>query len=238
MPRPTLSIIGFGAFGQLMARDLAPHLDLSVLDPCPKAQAEAAGRGLPVIGIDALARADLVLLAVPLPALAACLTGIAPHLRPGQMVVDVCSVKSEPAQMMRDLLPPGVMRLGTHPMFGPHSAAAGLTGHQIVLCPDPGSPWRRIAAFLRHVLRLRVIVTTPEDHDRQVALSQGVTHLLARALASLGPAPMIRTRSFDLMMAGLAMVQHDAPEVFAAITRANPHMPALRRQLLAALDGA
>lgn len=226
----SLLILGFGAFGQLCARLLAPHLRLAICDPDPQALALARARGLRVVGPEAAGAFDYVLLAVPVPALEPCLRRIAPHLRAGQMVLDVCSVKEGPAELMLTLLPASVSVLATHPMFGPQSCPEDPRGARIVLCPLRGE-WRAVAGFLRH-LGFHAIRSTPEDHDRHAALTQGLTHLLARAMAGFRPHPAIRTRSFDLMMQALAMVGQDAPEVFEAVTRGNPHIGPLRAQLL------
>ncbi|MDH2327091.1 prephenate dehydrogenase/arogenate dehydrogenase family protein [Cereibacter sp. SYSU M97828] len=230
---PTVTIIGFGAFGALAAAALAPHLRIVVHDPCPHARASAASSGFEVLDDPARIGGDFILLAVPVPAMEDCLTHLAPHLRPGQVVIDTCSIKEEPARMMRRVLPPGVEGLPTHPMFGPNSAARGVRGLRIVICPQ-GERWRRIAAFLRARLGLRVILATPEDHDRQAAVGQGLVHLLARAFEAVG-APMIRTRSFDLLSDAFAMVRSDPPEVFAAVTRGNPHMADARERLVRAI---
>ena len=50
-PHPPLSvlILGFGAFGRLAARALAPYLAVAICDPGAAAQAEAAALGLPVV---------------------------------------------------------------------------------------------------------------------------------------------------------------------------------------------
>ncbi|WP_375690781.1 prephenate dehydrogenase/arogenate dehydrogenase family protein [Pseudooceanicola sp. LIPI14-2-Ac024] len=233
---PTITIVGFGAFGQLAARYLAPHARISVLDPARTAHEAARGLGFDVLEGPSEVRADIVLLAVPVPALAGCLQRMAPHLGPGQMVVDVCSVKEEPARLMRTLLPESVDILATHPMFGPQSARDDLSGRQVVLCPVRSHRWRRVAAFLKCRLGLDIVVTTPEDHDRQAAMTQGLTHLLARALASLGDQPRIRTQSYSLMAEALAMVAGDAPEVFEAVTRGNRHVEPLARALTLSLS--
>ncbi|MDF2233117.1 prephenate dehydrogenase [Albimonas sp. CAU 1670] len=236
-PAASVAVVGFGAFGRLVAEALAPHAAVCVHDRSPRALAEAEAAGFrPVPDLSGLS-AEIVVLAVPLPALAEVLRAIAPHLRPGQLVLDVCSVKEAPARLLRDLLPPFVEILATHPMFGPQSARDGLAGRQIVLCPIRGRRWRGLARFLRR-LGLEVLRATPEEHDRQAALSQGLTHLLAHAFASLGERPRIRTRSFELMSEALAMVLDDAPEVFEAVTRANPHVAPLRARLVEALSTA
>lgn len=228
--RPSIMILGFGAFGALCARLLAPHLRLAISDPDPCAQARVRAQGLRLVAPDTASDFDFVLLAVPVPALEPSLRRIAPHLRAGQMVLDVCSVKQGPAALMLDLLPDSVSILATHPMFGPQSCPEDAKGARIVLCPLRGD-WRPVARFLRH-LGLHTIRSTPEAHDRHAALTQGLTHLLARAMAGFRPHPAIRTRSFDLMMQALAMVGQDAPEVFEAVTRGNPHIAPLRAQLL------
>lgn len=232
--RPSLTLVGFGAFGQLIARLLAPHCRITIHDPSPAARAAAVAAGLPLVADPRHLPGDIVLLAVPVPALEPCLHAIAPHLRPGQMVIDVCSIKEEPARLMQQILPGHVEILATHPMFGPQSAAGGIAGCQVVLCPIRGQGWRRIAGFLRH-MRLDVVRTTPEDHDRQAAQSQALIHILARAVAPWTSPPRIRTRSYDLFAEAMTMVRDDAPEVFEAITRGNRHADALRVQLIEAL---
>ncbi|MBY6091444.1 prephenate dehydrogenase [Maritimibacter alkaliphilus] len=232
---PSLSLFGFGAFGQLLARHLAPDFPLTICDPCPTAQQQARALGLHCVPPQEAACADILILALPLSRIAPLLREIAPDLRPGQMVLDVCSVKEEPVRVMQALLPEGVEILGTHPMFGPASAAGGLHGAQVVLCPVRGRGWRRLGAYLRARHGLKVLRASAEEHDTQAALSQGLTHLLGHVLADMGPAPRIRTRSFEMMMEALEMVAGDAPEVYEAVTRANRHVAPLRARLVAAL---
>lgn len=238
MHSPTLALIGFGAFGRLTADLLKPHCRILVCDPSESARAAALQAGLSVIALPGVAQADIVLLCVPVPQLGQTLSALAPHLRPGQLIADVASVKSAPAALMQNLLPDHVDLLATHPMFGPQSAATGTRGLQLVLCPLRGTSWRRRAAFLRKALGLRVLLSTPDQHDREAAFTQGLTHLLARAMRDLGPAPKLRTKSFDLLDQAFAMVRDDAPEVFDAVTRDNPHVAPLQARLAELLSPA
>lgn len=74
-------------------------------------------------------------------------------------------------------------------------------------------------------------MTTPEDHDREAAVVQGLTHLIAKVLLGMGPLPTrMTTESFDLLSEAISMVQDDAPEVFEAIEKANPYAETVRRQ--------
>lgn len=238
MQHPTLALIGFGAFGRLTARLLAPHCRILICDPSETACEAARQAGLTPVALPEVAAADILLLCVPVPQLGQTLTALAPHLRPGQLIADVASVKSAPAALMQNLLPDHVDLLATHPMFGPQSAAGGTRGLQLVLCPLRGTTWRRPAAFLRKTLGLRILLSTPDQHDREAAFTQGLTHLLARAMRDLGPAPKLRTKSFDLLDQAFAMVRDDAPEVFDAVTRDNPHVAPLQARLAALLSPA
>ena len=225
---PTLGIIGFGAFGRLMARHLAPHFALRAHDPAwaGRSEGDAAVRRS---SLPEAASCDIVVLAVPVAALASVVAAVAPHLRPGTLVLDVGSVKIEPAAVLRAALPPDVDIVATHPLFGPQSAADGLAGLRIVLCPVRGRRVPAVSRFLRQALGLEVVVTTPDAHDRELATVQGLTHLVGRLVARMGPLPTcLTTRSFERLIEAVAMVTGDAPEVYDAILRANPHAEAVR----------
>lgn len=218
---PSLGLIGYGAFGRLIAEHLAPHFDLLIFDPDYAGSAELAE----------VAACRIVVVAVPVAGMAETLRSIAPHVTPGALVLDVGSVKVEPARLLTELLPPHVEILATHPLFGPQSARNGVQGLKIALCPLRGRSHRRVAAFLRLALGLKVFETTPDAHDRDAALSQGLTHLIAKVLVKMGPLPrMTTTRSFDLLSDAVEMVRHDPPELFDAIERLNPYASRVRQQ--------
>ncbi len=229
--RSALGIIGFGAFGRLMAQHLQPYFRVLAYDPAlAPGPAEEEG-GVMLTSLPAAASCPVVVLATPVGKLDEAVRAIAPHLRPGSLVLDVGSVKIVPADIMRRGLPGYVDIVATHPLFGPQSARNGIKGLKIAVCPIRGRSAARISAFLRKALGLRVIVTTPEIHDRDAATVQGLTHLIAKVLVQMEPLPThLTTRSFDLLMEGVGMVRHDSPEVFQAIEHSNPHALGVRRR--------
>jgi prephenate dehydrogenase len=238
--RPLVGLIGFGAFGRLVATHLQPYADIRAHDPAHPIGPCAEIDGVVLTSFAEAAGCEIVILATPVSGLAALVQAIGPHLWPGALVLDVGSVKVEPAAIMRAGLPAHVDIIATHPLFGPQSARSGLAGLKIAICPIRGRRGPRIAAFLRKMLRLEVIMTTPDAHDREAAIVQGLTHLIAKVLVQMEPLPRrMTTRSFDLLMQGIGMVRHDAPEVFHAIERANPYAGEVRRRffdLASALD--
>lgn len=233
---PTFTIIGFGAFGKLLAQLLAPMGSIFIYDQRPEVSTEVEGTGFQLISHPRHIHSEIVIIAVPLQGLTDSLLEVGPHLGAGQVVIDVCSVKEEPARLMQELLPQDVEIIACHPMFGPASAANGIAGLQVVFCPLRGKTWRRIAAILRK-LHLTVSVMTAEEHDRHAALSQGLMHLIAHAILPLGEPPAVRTRSHDLLCEAIKMVAYDSPEVFETITKGNRYIAEVRSKLIRGLGG-
>jgi len=237
--RQTVGIIGFGAFGRLIALYLRPYFALTAYDPATAAQGWDDAAGVAHADLASTAACDIVILATPVDQLAAALTAIRDHLKPGALVLDVCSVKVIPAQLMRDLLPDTVEAIGAHPLFGPQSGRNGIAGLKIALCPlrdlTAASPRvRRVAAFARKALGLKVFITTPQAHDQEAAMVQGLTHLIAKVLVQMEPLPTrMTTASFDRLMQAVDMVRYDAAEVFLAIERLNPYSADVRNRFFA-----
>ncbi len=234
-----LGLIGFGAFGRLTARHLSPWFDILAHDPAAT-PGVGGGEGVATLtDLTTAAACPTVVLAVPVEALEATLIAIRPHLAPGALVIDVGSVKVKPAQAMDALLPPGVRIVGTHPL-GPQSGKDGIAGLRIAICEvRGGKDARRVAAFCRRALGLKVFQVSPEDHDREAATVQGLTHLIARVLMAMEPLPTrMTTASFDRLMQAVDMVRHDSPAVFRAIERDNPFAAEVRERFFALAEGA
>lgn len=221
-----LGLIGFGQFGQLAAGVLKAHFDVLVSDPAPGAAGRAAALGVAFGSLEAAASRDVVVVAVPVVAMREVLAAIAKHLKPGALVIDVGSVKMLPAQWMDECLPAHVDIVATHPLFGPQSVARdGLPGLRLVVCPVRGDRHERVAAFGRS-LGLAVTLSTPEDHDREMAYVQALTHLIGRALVNLGiPDERLATQSYQHLLELCGLIGADTFELFKAIQTQNPFAP-------------
>jgi prephenate dehydrogenase len=225
--RPTLGLIGYGAFGRLIHPILEKDFEVVVHDAVPSAALAAVRHGT----LADAARADIVVLAVPVRAMRAVARAIAPLLAPGVLVLDVGSVKCLPAAILAETLPAHAAVIGTHPLFGPQSFARGMA-RKVVLCPVRGQR----AGAVRRWLRSRgfaVVTTTAEAHDRDMAVAQAMTHMVARLVAKMVARPRMTTPSFDLLRAATDMVSGDSPAVFDAILKDNPYAPAIQERFFA-----
>ena len=169
---PIVGLIGFGAFGHLMARELHPHATLLAWDPSPSREA-AERHGVRLATLAEVARSPVVVLATPVSRLSEAVAAVAPHLRPGALVLDVCSVKVGPAAIMERGLPAHVDIVATHPLFGPESGRAGVAGLRIAVCPIRG----------RGAFRLAVVgVRRRHSRGQGVHLHQGTGDEVGEAL--------------------------------------------------------
>lgn len=234
MAKQSLGIVGLGAFGAFMLPHLTPHYDVSVFDTADVSSV-AAKFNARVASLAEVAASDVVVLAVPVQKMDGVLKEMAPRIKPGSLVLDVASVKLKPTQMMLEHLPAHAAIVGTHPLFGPQSGKNGIAGLNVAVCNVRGDRSAGVAAFLRDMLKLSVFETTAEDHDRQLAYVQGLTHLLAKVVVSLDlPDFALTTKTYDLMMQMIGMVRYDSDELFKAIERENPFTAEAKKSFFAA----
>lgn len=232
-----IGIIGFGRFGELAARYLARDMRVVVFDRGGKA-ARIEAVGAQPADLETTCGQEMVLLCVPISHMQTQLKTIAPLLKTGTVVIDVCSVKVNPVKWMTDLLPPGVEILPTHPMFGPDSAAETLAGAKIVLCRDRINPemYDKAAGWLR-AQDLVVIETTPEEHDRQIAVTLALTHFLGRSLSAFGAEKLpIDTEGYKRLMHILEVVENDTWQLFQDMHRYNPFAGEERGRFMDAME--
>jgi len=230
-----VAIIGFGAFGKLVAANLLGKFEVVVADARQKPE-DARNLGVRQVSIGDAAKADAIILCVPISQMQSALKEIAPNVRPGTLVLDTCSVKVLPCRLMESMLPADVEVIGTHPLFGPQSAGNGIRGQQVVVCPVRSKSAGKVCAFLKE-LGLDVVQLSAEEHDKLMAQTQAITHFVGRALAKVSPkdAPT-KLKSHEKMMAAAQMVRHDSEQLFTDIETLNPFAKQERKKLLAELE--
>lgn len=233
MKKQKIAIIGYGRFGSLLAEILKPFGELHVISDRKIKQA-----GIKQIDYPGLKEIDWVIPAVPISALEATLKKIKPFLKKGSLVMDVCSVKVYPCRWLKKHLSKDVELLGTHPMFGPDSAKNGLDGLQIVVCPLRISEKRLVdvlAIFKK--LKLKIIETTPENHDKQGAFNLSLVHFLGRALPGSGvKTQSIVTKGYERLLEVSNNVNNDTWQLFFDMQKFNPYSQSLRSKFIKELN--
>ncbi|MGH3646014.1 MAG: prephenate dehydrogenase [Micromonosporaceae bacterium] len=198
----TVSVLGLGLIGGSLLRALgAAGVPAVGYDAAPSTRTEAAAAGCEIADsvADAADRAELVVLAMPLPAVPSVLDELAAAGYRG-ILTDVTSVKSPVYALVASHLP-GARYVGGHPMAGKETSGfatsdPGLfTGCAWALCLEPGpatepapgparlADWLTVAELLTR-LGVRVVPATPVEHDTAVARISHLPHLTATALAA------------------------------------------------------
>ena len=250
-----VTVIGLGLIGGSLVQALAAaghHVVGFDADPATRGTARTAAararpdarwqiaQSVPV----AIADADLVVLAVPLPALPALFAELRGF---GGLVTDVTSVKTPVLELAGDLT-----YVGGHPMAGKESSGFPAADPRLfdgcawVLCLEDGTntaEWLMLAELVTR-LGARVVPATAADHDRAVASVSHVPHLLATALTTAVAAePLFATLAAGSFRDG-TRVAATRPELIAAMCGGNaaavgPALDGLLRtldDLRAALD--
>ena len=233
-----LALIGFGRFGQLIAKTLAKDFELIILDSNDNLKEKAKKLGALWGKIEDLKGCKTVVLATPISSLPKIIDWIKPHLNQESLVVDVCSVKEWPLTLMKEALPTSVNILGTHPMFGPDSVKENFKNHKVVLCPERISEERlkKVSDYLEG-LGLNLLTKTAKDHDEEISRSLILTHFIGRTLIHFGAEELdIETKGYQSLLTILKHVGNDSPQLFQDMNRYNPYAKKMRRDFTEALQ--
>jgi prephenate dehydrogenase len=230
-----IGIIGFGQFGQFMSRHLAKHFKVTAFDSVNR-EREANEIGVEWKPFEEVASKEVVTFAVPLKSFEDVLKRAAPILRKDALCLDVCSVKLKPIELMAEILPSSVEIIGTHPLFGPQSGRESIEGLKIAFCPIRTTKAYEVKKFLAGDLKLSVLEKTPEEHDKEMAHVQALTHFVARALFELHVEDSeLATVSYDELMKAASLLSEDSWELFQTIQQGNPFAAERRKAFIETL---
>ncbi len=140
--------------------------------------------------------ADVVVLSTPVRVIVQQLAEIAPHLRPGCVVMDLGSTKKEIAAAMDRLLPESVQPLGAHPMCGKETSGIEVAEvtlyqeHTFILTPLPRTSPETLAlgAALAEAVGAKPLVLDADRQDYLVGTVSHLPYLLACALVATADA--------------------------------------------------
>ena len=183
-----LGLLG-GSIGLAVAREL-PGVTTTGYDSDPAVRVRARERGLAgticETAQDAVRDADLVILCVPVGAMGCAARDMADALKPGCLVSDVGSSKTSILRMLTEALP-GRDVIPAHPVAGTeHSGpdagfATMFQQRWCIITPPPGAKADKLAELVHFWEALGAMVETmdPEHHDRVLAVTSHIPHLIA-----------------------------------------------------------
>lgn len=219
-----ISIIGFGPFAKVMIKEIQDDFDVVVYSRNPK-EKDRGNLSFQFVTLAEALAAEIIVIGIPAQFIANFLKINAHLINPKALVLDVASVKVQPAQDMQALLPSTCDIIGTHPLFGPGSAAKGVVGLQIVLCPlrCTQQTLEKLITFLENK-ELIVLKKSPEEHDRAMAYVLGLTHYIGRAIQLISIPKMDFTTPAYAALLNMRDIQGGHSwDLFYSIARLNPY---------------
>lgn len=229
-----------GMFTELLSRS---GIAVCVVDGKPPAQLGGVRFAVGDIAspsanvITELAKADLILLAVPEPVALAALPSLTRAAAPGALLAHTLSVQSRMAAALAEKAA-GFQAVGLNPMFAP---SLGIAGRPVAAAVVQDGP--KVAELLLLVSAWggQVVRVDADKHDRFAAASQALTHAAVLAfgfalaeldadiaeLSAIAPPPSVT------MLALLARVVSGTPEVYWDVQAANPYARRARAALCA-----
>lgn len=190
-----IAIVGLGLIGGSLALAASQHTAHNIIGIDRNAavlqSALECGAIDEIGGSESLSRADLTIICLYPEATVSFAKENAELFKKNSIVTDVCGIKT---QICRELEPiaeaHGFTFIGGHPMagkeaFGFANAQASLfEGASYIFTPSENAPEaakKLLADFVTELRFGRVVITTPQEHDRIIAYTSQIPHALACA---------------------------------------------------------
>lgn len=217
-----ISIIGYGNFGRIIANVLKKHFKIFIYDSNPGKFFTNTTR-IKFSDLEECLSKEIIILSLPVQFIENFLIKNSKIINKKSIVFDVCSVKIKPIELMKKYLPPETQIVGTHPLFGPNSMKDGNKELKIVVTPVRVNNFEKIISFINDKLKLTVIEKTPLEHDKEMAIVQGITHFIARALNEMEIKDSeMKTLSYSYLFKMKEILENDSDDLFETIQKENP----------------
>ncbi len=237
LPHASMALVGgYGRMGvwilDFLSREgLLDQLSVTVTGPRLEAGSKVAQRYGCSFSTDnrEAAGSDFIVVCTSLKAAPAVLGELAPHIRKGTVVMDICSVKSNICSAAQRLLPDGTEYISVHPMFGP--SVSNLEGQVVVLVPVRNGPFfPRLKAMLESH-HARTITTDFQTHDYVLGVVQCLTHFAYIAVGAtlkdldfdLKESRSFSSPVYELMLDMIGRILSGDPMMYAEIQMSNPY---------------
>ncbi len=230
-------IIGYGRFGELLAEILGAQFRISIVENDESRRQTALQNKHNLIQLTDIGQFDTVVFAVPISCIEQVIVEASQYILDEQLVMDICSVKVHPANVMNKYLSHAKL-IATHPMFGPDSASKGLAGLQVAVCPlNAGKDLtNQVVTMWRH-LGVEVVTTTPEQHDKDAVMSQSFTYSLAKILLGVDMSGVtLTTRSYQALSEVAKLSANDSEQLFHDMLYYNPYFAEMKAELQKSIE--
>jgi prephenate dehydrogenase len=167
--------------------------------------------------------ADRVLICVSISSFEEIVKKIAPSIHKEQPIMDICSIKEYPVEVMHRYLKDALI-LGTHPVFGPGSN--GVAHKAYVLTPTSPAEDAYAQNFKTWLEKegARVFVMSPRKHDELMSLILGFAHFVGLAACetlleqqSFPESKKLAGTTYRMLFTLAEVVAQETPDLYANV---------------------
>jgi len=242
----TVSIIGFGRFGQTLYRLLQDDFNILLYDQknIDTENVKIDAKTKVVQRLEAVYNAETkethpIFYCVPISEFERVIREHKKYFKENHLLLDVLSVKVHAQNVFEKHLDgTDVQALLTHPMFGPDSSKQGFANLPIIL--DKFLSNQKNYDFWKNYFQkkgLRVVEMSAKEHDKLAANSQGVTHFLGRTLSEFGLKPTkIDSMGAKKLQEVVEQTCNDTWQLFLDLQNYNPYTKKMRLKVGCAYD--
>jgi prephenate dehydrogenase len=235
------AIIGAGKMGVWFAKFCKENGEQVILSSRKKEKVAKLGEELGVETADladAVKKADNIIICVSIDAFEEVVKKIAPNVREGQRIVDICSIKEQPVTVMHQYIGKALV-LGTHPVFGPGSRS--VKNKAYILTPTNAREQEFAEKYKGWLEKVgaRVFIMSPKKHDELMSVVLGLPHFLGLVAcdAMLEQADYPETKevagtTYRMLFILAEATAMENPELFSSLQFNLPEMEKLEKLVI------
>ncbi|MFN4196790.1 MAG: prephenate dehydrogenase/arogenate dehydrogenase family protein [Caldimicrobium sp.] len=187
--------------------------------------------GLPLNKL--LNKAKVIIISLPIEIFPKVVMKMAPFVKDSHWIMDICSLKYEPAKIMKKYLKKGEL-IATHPLFGPFEE--DLRGKTIAYYPLRGKNFASWLVPLFEEEGIKMVSIAPKKHDEVMAIVQALNHFIQILMAktikdtkfSVEEILTLSTPSFLKQIEILRRLANQDEHLYAHIQLKNPFAKNIR----------
>lgn len=184
-----IGIIGYGLFGKFLCDELFKGFDINVYSPRFVADTNKPNLKQASSLKEIAENSDFIIPCVPISKFEDVIRDLKPYLRENSIIMDVCSVKVYPVEVMKKYLEANSQIISSHPLFGPKpfEKRKTLEGSKMVMNNISAAQniFDQVAQFFKS-MSIEVIEMDEESHDRLMAQSQFFTQMIRHSAKTQG----------------------------------------------------
>ena len=213
-----VSIIGYGRFGAMLHALLSKGFEVDVYD-----KKQINNSDVNEVSLKDALKNETIFIAVPNRDFESLIHEIKNDIQGNKTVIDVCSVKVFPKNVMTQNLSAEIDIIATHPLFGPDSLK---DSGSVMTMESVRDSYGRFEFWKNYFDSQNITIEeiSAEEHDMMAARSQGLTHFVGRVIDDFGTdQTRIDTEGYKALHKLVNQTCNDSWELFEDIQSYNPY---------------